>query len=351
MTVFVSISSVTMSQPDDRRGLKEYYQDYFQIGVALAPSNIQGDEADLVKRHFNSITAENVMKIGRIHPQEDRYHWEPADALVNFAQANGLAMRGHTLCWHNQVASWFFTNQNGDTVSQEVLLRRLEDHITQVVTRYKGKIFAWDVVNEVIDDGEGFYRDSPWYRICGETFIEKAFEYAHAADPEALLFYNDYNTYHPEKRRKILQMLRALIEKGVPIHGIGLQGHWSIYGPSEQQLRESLDDYASLGLPIHITELDVSVYPSEHGRREIRPGENQDFTEEMEKKQIEQYGMFFRVFRDYKDAIQSVTFWNLSDRRSWLDNFPVRGRKNYPLLFDTNLRPKKAYWEVVKFQK
>lgn len=334
----------------DPRGLKEHYKNYFPIGVAIGPGNLQGDEQDLILKHFNSITAENVMKMGPIHPSEERYVWEHADALADFARKHNLQMRGHTLCWHNQVAPWFFRDHNGDTVSSEVLLQRLKDHITTVVSRYKGTIYAWDVVNEVIDDGEAFYRNSAWYRICGESFIEKAFEYAHDADPNALLFYNDYNTYAPAKRDKIIQMIKGLMDKGVPIHGIGLQGHWSIYGPDEEQLREALDAYATLGLPIHITELDVSVYPPEHSRRDKRPEDNTTFTPEMEQRQVEQYKMFFRVFRDYREVIKSVTFWNLSDRHSWLDNFPVRDRKNYPLLFDKNLAPKKAYWEVVRFE-
>ncbi len=330
-------------------GLKDYYKDYFPIGVALGPNNLRGGEKDLILGHFNSITAENVMKMGRIHPREDGYDWKPADALVAFARNNGMQMRGHTLCWHNQVAPWFFLDHEGNTVSREVLLGRLRNHITAVVTRYKDNVYAWDVVNEAIDDGDNFYRQSAWYKICGDTFIEKAFAWAHEADPDALLFYNDYNTYDPVKRKKIIQMITGLLDKGVPIHGIGLQCHFSIFGPTEAQLRQSLDDYARLGLPIHITELDVSVYLPEPGRRDKKPGESDAFTAEMEEMQTDQYRMFFKVFRDYRAHIRSVTFWNLSDKRSWLDNFPVRGRKNYPLLFDQDLKPKKAYRAVVDF--
>jgi len=338
------------AQTGAEKGLKEYYKNYFPVGVAIAPQNVNGPEAELILKHFNSITAENAMKMGPIHPEENRFNWEPADQIVNFAVNNGRKMRGHTLCWHNQTPPWLFTDKDGKDVSKEVLLQRLKDHITSVVSRYKGKIYAWDVVNEVIDDDNSkYFRDSKWYSICGEEFIAKAFEYAHAADPDALLFYNDYNTENPGKRDRIYKMVKQLIDAKVPIHGIGLQGHWSIYEPSEKELRASIEKFSALGLKIQITELDVSVYPSEHGRREPRPNESSTFTPEMEQKQLEQYTMFFKVFREYKDAITGVTFWNVSDKRSWLDNFPVRGRKNYPLLFDQNLQPKKAFLEVVKF--
>lgn len=338
------------AQTDDNKGLKDYYKDYFPVGVAVSPQALSGQEGDLILKHFTSLTAENVMKIGRIHPEEGRYDWEPADRIVAFAGANNMKLRGHTLCWHNQTPDWLFKTKEGAQVSKEVLLQRLKDHITAVVTRYKGKIYAWDVVNEVIDDSaDKVYRESPWYKICGEEFIAKAFQYAHDADPDALLFYNDYNTENPVKREKIIKLVKKLQADGVPIHGIGLQGHWSIFEPSEESLRESLRQYSSLGLEMQITELDVSVYRSEPGRRDKRPEDVDVFTAEMEQRQLEQYKMIFRLFREYKSAISSVTFWNVTDKRSWLDNFPVRGRKNYPLLFDQELKPKKAYWEVVKF--
>lgn len=338
------------SDPENEKGLKDYYKDYFPIGAAVSPQVLKGPEEELILREFSSITAENAMKIGPIHPEENRFNWEPADQIVNFAQSNGLRMRGHTLCWHNQTPQWLFQDNEGKAVTKEVLLARLKDHITKVVTRYKGKIYAWDVVNEVIDDNaEKFYRDSKWFSICGEEFIAKAFEFAHEADPDALLFYNDYNTENTAKREKIYQLVKKLIEAKVPVHGVGLQGHWSIYEPSEKELRESLEKFKSLGIAVQITELDVSVYPLEHGRRDAKPNEPNSLTDEMIRKQADQYKMFFRVFREYKEVITGVTFWNVSDKRSWLDSFPVAGRKNYPLLFDQDLKPKKVYWDVVKF--
>ncbi|MDX1543954.1 MAG: endo-1,4-beta-xylanase, partial [Christiangramia sp.] len=195
-----------------------------------------------------------------------------------------------------------------------------------------------------------FLRESEWYKIAGEDFIIKAFEYAREADPEAKLFYNDYNAIIPEKRDRIYKLLKMLVDKNVPIDGVGIQGHWSIYGPSEEELRKAIDMYSSLGLEVQITELDVSLYEWEKERREKRPDESDEFTPELEKKQIDKYDMFFKVFRDYKNTLTGVTFWNISDRSTWLDNYPVPGRKNYPLLFDENHEPKKAYWEVVQFE-
>jgi endo-1,4-beta-xylanase len=332
------------------KGLKDYYQNYFLVGVAVSPRALQGPEAELILKHFNSITPENAMKMGPIHPEENKYNWKDADAIIDFAQANKLKVRGHNLVWHEQAPKWMFTDAKGDTVSKEVLLKRLKDHITAVVTRYKGKIYAWDVVNEAIaDDSTQFLRDSPWYRICGEDFITKAFEYAHQADPNALLFYNDYNTERPEKVERIYRLLKKLKDARVPIHGVGLQGHWSIYEPSEKELRDAIKKYASLGLQLHYTEVDMSIYPWEKNRRERREGESDVFTPELEQKQLEQYKKIFKTFRDNKNVITSVTFWNISDKHTWLDTYPVRGRKNYPLLFDQNLQPKKVYWEVVKF--
>jgi endo-1,4-beta-xylanase len=350
LIAILPILGEAQNNPVSEKGLKDYYKSYFPIGVAIRPQSVSGAEAELILKHFASVTAENAMKMGPIHPKENEFNWKDADAIVNFAETNKLKIRGHTLCWHNQTPDWLFKDDQGNDVSKEVLLARLKAHINAVVGRYKGKIYAWDVVNEVIDDDDTKnFRESAWYKICGEDFVAKAFEYAHAADPNALLFYNDYNTETPGKRDRIYRMLKGLLDKKVPIHGIGLQAHWSIYSPTEQELRQSIEKFSSLGLQVQFTELDVSVYPSEHSRREPRPNEPNEFTPEMEKKQIELYKMAFRVFREYKEKITGITFWNVSDKSTWLDNFPVRGRKNYPLLFDQNLQPKKVYWEVVRF--
>lgn len=346
-----SSSGTRQNEKPDDLGLKDYYKEYFPVGVAVSPGALKRAEGTLIKKHFISMTPENVMKSGPIHPEEARYNWEPADQIVAFARKNGMMMRGHTLCWHNQTPDWMFITAGGKEVSGEVLLKRLEAHITSVVDRYKDDVYSWDVVNEAISDKPGeFLRDSKWLQIIGEEYIARAFEYARAADPDAQLFYNDYNVIDSVKREKIYRLVKGLKESGVPIDGVGIQGHWSIYEPSEEVLRATIERFASLGLQVQITELDVSVYPKEHSRREKRPEDEKDnFTPEQEARQAEMYKMFFRVFRDYEDVLGGVTFWNISDKHSWLDEFPVAGRKDYPLLFDQDLRPKRAYQEVVNF--
>ena len=334
----------------DNQGLKDFYSNYFPIGVAVGLRNLRGDESVLIKKQFNSLTAENAMKMAPLQPKEGEFYWKAADSIVNFAVKNGIKIRGHNLCWHQQTPDWMF--KDGDKqVSKETLLKRLKTHINTVVGRYKGKIYAWDVVNEAIDDNPAnFLRNSKWFEICGEDFITKAFEYAHEADPGAKLYYNDYNSELPEKRERIYKLLKSLKDKGVPIDGVGLQAHWSLKSPTEGDLRTAIERYSSLGLKIQFTELDISIYPWEKDRRAKRPGESDQFTADLEARQAAKYAMVFNVFRAYKDVITNVTFWNVSDRHSWLDEYPVMGRKNYPLLFDANLQPKKAYWEVINFK-
>ena len=336
----------------EKKGLKDYYKNLFSIGVAVSPRALKTDEAQFILSQFNSMTAENAMKMGPIHPQENKYNWAGGDSVAAFAKRNNLKLRGHTLCWHNQTPPWLFVDSStGKQVTKEVLLQRLKDHITSVVQRYKGSIYAWDVVNEAISDNKDEYlRNSLWYQICGEEYIIKAFQWAHEADPNALLFYNDYNEIDAVKREKIIRLIKALKARGVPIHGVGLQGHWAINEPTKEQLDRTLHDFSQLGMALQITELDISVYPKEHTARGKQAGDYDTvFTKEKAEKQVEVYKMCFELFRKYRQHISSVTFWNISDRSSWLDNFPVRGRKDYPLLFDKDLHPKKAFWEVVRF--
>ena len=333
------------------KGLKEYYNNYFTTGVAVSPLSIKNeDEVQLILQNFESITPENAMKMGPIHPKENEYNWKDADAIVDFAVQHHLKIRGHNLCWHEQTPDWFFKDSAGKLVTKTILLQRLKEHITTVVNRYKGKIYAWDVVNEAIDDNpNNFLRNSLFYQICGEDFIAKAFEYAHAADPGAILFYNDYNTERKEKTDRIYILLKTLKEKGVPVNAVGLQGHWSIFEPTQNELEYTIQKFASLSLTIQITEMDVSVYKWEKEPRIKSATDIDVLTPELEQQQAEKYKMLFSVFRKYKQYITGVTFWNISDRSTWLDTYPVKGRKNYPLLFDTHLQPKKAFWEVVNF--
>lgn len=258
-----------------------------------------------------------------------------------------MALRGHTLVWHNQTPEWLFENQAGGLVDRAVLLERLRAHIQTVVGRFKDVIYGWDVVNEVISDDandeNAFLRPSKWLDIAGEDFIAKAFEFAHEADPQALLFYNDYNESNPHKRERIYRLVRSLLDQGVPIHGVGLQAHWNLYDPTLDDMRAAIERYAQLGLQLQLTELDVSVFRFEDKRTDlVHP------TEEMLEMQAERYESIFRLLYEYKEHISAVTFWGAADDYTWLDDFPVRGRKNWPFLFDESHRPKEAYQRVAR---
>ena len=235
-----------------------------------------------------------------------------------------------------------FVDKEGKTVSKEVLLQRLKEHITTVVNRYKGKLYAWDVVNEAISDKPDEYlRPSQWLKICGEEYIAKAFQYAHEADPNAVLFYNDYNEISPVKREKIYKLVKELKDAGVPIHGVGLQGHWAVNEPTREQLDSTIKRFADLGLKVQITELDISVYPKEHNARQRRAADMMFLSGQKEQQQLEVYKMSFDLFRKYKNVgFSGVTFWNISDRSSWLDNFPVSNEKiiRYYLIKTCNLK-------------
>ncbi|CAM4500250.1 endo-1,4-beta-xylanase [Paenibacillus typhae] len=318
--------------------LKDMFADDFKIGAAVNPPTIRSQE-QLLAYHFNSITAENEMKFESVHPQEEVYTFDQADGLAAFARKHGLAMRGHTLVWHNQTSDWLFTDGAGASVSKELLLARLKSHIDTVVGRYRGQIYAWDVVNEVIaDEGPELLRPSKWLEIAGPEFIAKAFEYAHEADPQALLFYNDYNESHPQKRDKIYTLLKSLLDQGVLVHGVGLQAHWNLYDPALDDIRAAIEKYASLGLQLQLTELDMSLFRFDDKRTDLTSP-----PPELLELQAERYDGVFRLLREYRQVISSVTFWGAADDYTWLDNFPVRGRKNWPFLFDEQHRPKPAF--------
>lgn len=353
------------------KGLKDYYKNYFPIGVAVSTASIHGADSALIVKEFNSVTPENDMKMGPIHPSENVYNWKNADAIVDFAVSHHIKIRGHNLCWHAQEANWMFTGPDGKQVTKELLLKRLHDHIFAVAGRYKGKIYAWDVVNEAVDDSNDttqIYRKSNWYTICnGPEFIEAAFRYAHEADPNAKLYYNDYNSEHPVKREKIYKLLKRLVDNHVPIDGVGMQAHWKLNDPSPEELRKALDEYTSLGLKVQFTELDITIrLPRPRPVAGAAPAPqlpDSGYTPQAEARQVAQYKMAFDIFREYKKSITSVTFWNVSDRSSWLDgrggglaggaaasnNGPRVVIKAYPLLFDENRQRKKAYQAVVDF--
>ena len=327
------------------QSLFKKYESYFPIGTCVSPRALETHK-DLLINHFNSLTSENHMKFGPLHPEPDRYDFAAADQLVAFAKEHNKLVRGHTLVWHNQNAPWLFRDKDGNLVDKDTLLNRMKEHINTVVPRYKDSVYCWDVVNEAVEDTgpEILRQKSLWLEIIGPEFIEKAFEYAHEADPNALLFYNDYNESDPVKRDKIYQLVKGLKEKDIPIHGVGMQAHWNIYGPSLDLIREAIEKYASLGVQIHITEMDISVFEFHDRRTDLT-----EPTAEMIDKQAERYESIFSLFREYKDVVTNVTLWGAADDVTWLHDFPVRGRKNWPLLFDMNHKPKLALERIMQF--
>jgi endo-1,4-beta-xylanase len=318
-------------------GLWKRYAGHFRIGAAVNRRTLDS-HARLLAEHFNSITAENEMKWGSIEPNPDDFRFEVPDRMAAFATARGIGIRGHTLVWHNQTPAWVFSGGRME------LAERMRRHIQAVVGRYRGRIYCWDVVNEAVADAGGDrLRASPWLEGMGEDYIAHAFQLAHGADPDATLFYNDYNETDPGKRAKIHGLVGDLRREGVPVHGIGLQGHWRLDAPSARDIRASLDLYASLGVRLQVTELDVSV----HAGREPAAGAAEPAPELLER-QAERYAEIFAIFREYRAVIDAVTLWGIADDATWLDNFPVRGRKDWPLLFDTHHRPKPAFAAVAR---
>ena len=344
------------ADPNPTVKLKDAYKNYFMIGVALNQRNVSNDDQiNLVKAEFNSITAENDMKPGELHPKEGEWNWEKADKIANFCRQNGIKLRGHCLCWHSQFADWMFTDKTGREVKKEVFYERLREHIHTVVNRYKDVVYCWDVVNEAMEDNPrpnfangkftpgSPYRQSRHYKLCGDEFIAKAFEFAREADPNALLFYNDYNECDPGKRDRIYDMVKKMKDAGVPIDGIGMQGHYNVYGPTEEDIDAAITKYKELVKHIHVTELDIRMNTEMGGQLRFSRGENKPVAGYMNTLLTDQYNRIFKIFRKHKDVIDCVTFWNLGDRDSWL------GVNNHPLPFDENYKPKQAYYAIKNF--
>ncbi len=334
--------------PEPTDGLKDAYKDYFKIGVAVNNRNVQDpDQIKVILREFNSITAENAMKPQPTEPQKGEFNWEDADRIANFCRANGIKMRGHTLMWHSQIGTWMYQDANGNLLPKEEFYANMKHHIQAIVNRYKDVVYCWDVVNEAVADspvypGRPELRNSPMYQIAGEEFIYKAFEYAHEADPNALLFYNDYNDAEPAKSQRIYNLVKRMKDAGVPVDGIGMQAHYNVYGPSMKEVDDAIKLYSTVVKHIHLTELDIRINEDMGGGLRFNQGQAQVSDWERTLQQ-DQYVNLFKVLRKHKDVIDCVTFWNVSDKDSWL------GARNYPLLFDENYKPKQAYLAVKGF--
>lgn len=369
LSLFVTVRSMAAEST-----LKDAFKEQFRVGAALGTHQVVGNEPralELVARQFNTITPENLLKWQEVHPQPDQYNFEPVDKFVEFGEKHDMFIVGHTLVWHNQTPEWVFQGRDGKALDRETALARMKEHIAKVVGRYKRRIQAWDVVNEAIDDngrlrsgpvGPPGRRGEPWHAAIGGDYIEKAFEFAHAADPDAELYYNDYNEWQPAKIKAISNLVRSLKSKGIRIDGLGLQGHWGMDYPKLEEIDHMFTEYGKLGLKLMVTELDITVIPipgQSTGAEVTQRARGSDalnpyptgLSEEQQRALAERYAAIFRIFVKHADKIDRVTFWGVHDGHSWRNDWPIRGRFDYPLLFDRKLQPKAAFDAVFKTAK
>lgn len=359
--VMALITNISIASAQKTKTLKEALKDKFLIGAAVNTRQVSGNDkagVRIVQEQFNSIVAENCMKSQEIHPEENRYNFKQADEFVAFGEANKMVIIGHTLIWHSQLSRWFCVDKNGDNVSPEVLKQRMKDHITTIMTRYKGRIKGWDVVNEAIED-DGSYRKTKFYEILGEEYIPLAFQYAHEADPDAELYYNDYSMANPGKRAGVVKMIKDLKSRGIRIDAVGMQGHIGMDYPKIDEFEKSLLAFAETGVKIMITELDLTVLPSPNPNVGAEVSASFEYKKEMNPYQdglpadvsqawTNRMNDFFRLFLKHQDVITRVTMWGITDNDTWRNNWPMMGRKDYPLLFDRNYKAKPVVGLIIQ---
>jgi endo-1,4-beta-xylanase len=359
ISVIIAMFFLASIYSNAQKTLAEATKGKFLFGVAVNMPQVNGvnpTETSLISKEFSAIVPENCMKPDPIHPQENRYNWADADKVVAFAEKNKQVVTGHCLIWHSQIGRWFFVNDSGKDVSPEVLKERMRQHIFAIVGRYKGRIKGWDVVNEAIDDN-GSYRNSKFYRILGKDFIKYAFQFAHAADPNAELYYNDYSLENPTKCDAVVKMVKELKAAGCRIDAVGSQSHMHLESPSLEATETTFKKLKAAGVKILITEWDVSILPSPYSGADVatrlkytqekdpyREAVPDSIQQKWNKRMLDMFGLFLK----YSDVIDRVTVWGLNDAGSWLNNFPIFGRKDYPLLFDRNNRPKSIVDEMIK---
>ena len=359
--VIALFANCKAEESKSEKALQEALKGKFLIGVAMNADQITGKDTAgvrLIKQHFNSITPENCMKSEVLQSEEGKFDFALADQYVDFGQKNNMFIVGHTLIWHSQAPKWFFVDKDGKDVSREVLIERMKNHITTVVGRYKGRVHGWDVVNEAIED-DGSFRKSKFYQIIGEDFIRLAFEFAHEADPEAELYYNDYSMSKEGKRDAVVKMVKNLQSQGVKIDGIGMQGHMTMDFPTLEEEEKSIVAFSETGVKVMITELDLTVLPSPGTKvsadvalsyeyqKQLNPYPN-GLPDSVAQAAHDRYAEFFRLFLKHADKIDRVTMWGLTDEDSWRNNWPVPGRTDYPLLFDRNYQPKPIVETIIK---
>ena len=337
--------------------LKETFKNDFLVGTALSAPQIEERDsaaARLVPQQFNAATPENIMKAEVIHPQWDKYNFELADKLVEYAKKNGMEVTAHTLIWHSQTPAFLRGIKDADSVKQYFV-----NHINTVAARYDGKVYSWDVVNEALNE-DGTLRNSIFLKNLGDDYIVEAFRLAQKAAPHTKLYYNDYNIEQPKKREGAISIIKKIQAAGVRIDGVGIQGHWHLDNVPMQEIEQSLKEFSALGIQVAFTELDLSVLPNPRGRANSADiGQTADYNaqinpytkglpDSVQQKLATAYANLFNLFLKYKDNISRVTFWGVNDGQSWLNGFPVRGRTNYPLLFDRQFKPKPAFYAVIE---
>lgn len=348
--------------------LRDVYKNAFNIGTAVNPSITSGSDKtsqDIVIKHFNSITAENVMKAALINPAPGVFNFQPADEFVAFGEQHQMFIIGHTLVWHNQCPAWFFTNTAGKPNSKQEQIERLREHIKTVAGRYAGRVHAWDVVNEVIDN-DGSYRPTTWVNAFGngDTLVKYAFKFAAEYAPNTELYYNDFNAWRPEKRDGIVRMVKMLQGEGLRIDGVGMQGHWGLNYPKTSYIEAAIDAYAACGVKVMITELDIDVLPlTKEGQaigqsladKQFQLEEFKNFLdpyreglpEDVQTLLTKRYEELFSIFYNRRDKISRVTLWGIHDGMNWKNDYPIPGRTNYPCLWNRQLQPKPALKAVL----
>jgi len=345
--------------------LKDALSGKFLIGAAI--NDKQASEIDelslpIITQQFNSITAENCMKSAIIQPKEGEFDFTQSDRFVEFGLKNNMQIHGHTLVWHSQAPAWFFVDDKGNDVSREVLIERMKNHIFTLVERYKGKVTSWDVVNEAIMD-DGSLRQNKFFQIIGEDYIRLAFEFAREADPDAILMYNDYSMAHEGRRNCIVKMINDFKEQGVKIDGIGMQGHMNMSFPPVEEFEKSLLAFAEQGVEVMITELDLTIlpWPQQNNssadisldfeyQKQMNPYPD-GLPESVEIEWTNRYNEFFQLFLKHSDKISRVTLWGVTDNQTWRNDWPVRGRTDYPLLFDRDYQPKEIVKQIIDMTK
>ena len=356
---FLNCTSTKKEEP--KTTLKDALSGKFLIGTAMNSSQIWGKDTlgvKVITQQFDAVVAENCMKSMHLQPKDGEFDFKDADQFVDFGERNNMFITGHCLIWHSQVPAWFFTDTVGKDVSKEILTERMKNHITTVVSRYKGRVKGWDVVNEALND-DGTYRNSKFYTIIGKDFIPLAFKFAHDADPDAELYYNDYNEWYAGKRDSIVKMVIQLKDQGLRIDAVGMQGHIGMDYPNLEDYKAAMDSFAAAGVKVMVTELELSALPTprpnvganisdiEIYRKEMNPYTD-GLPDSVATAWTNRMASFFKLFIDNSDKIERVTLWGVSDADSWKNDFPMPGRTDYPLLFDRNHQPKTIVSTIIQ---